>query len=84
MSQKGTTKDEMMMIKLYEMAMKLGGTFEEVDKYAIGRAIGQNDKGTNIIARDLAGCNFIKKGTGDAILLTQHGLNLVESLLQTK
>jgi len=77
MNRKATTKDELFLLKLYEMASALGSPEEEVDRFVIGRAIGQNDKGINAIVRHLAQANFVKKGSGDALYLTPHGLKLV-------
>ncbi|MBS0653129.1 MAG: hypothetical protein JSR39_06310 [Verrucomicrobia bacterium] len=82
MSKKATTKDELFLVKLYHMASELGGPHEEVDRYAVGRAIGQNDKGIDTISRLLAQANFIKKGEGTSVYLTPHGLNLVQRLLE--
>lgn len=82
MTQKATTKDELFLLKLHELATQLGDAQEEVDRFAIGRAIGQNDKGANVIARDLAQANFVKKGEGEAVYLTDHGLRLVHFLLE--
>ena len=81
MNKKATTKDELFLLKLHELAGQLGDAQEEIDRYAIGRAIGQNDRGANVIARDLAAANFIKKGEGEAVYLTDHGLSLVHLLL---
>jgi hypothetical protein len=81
MSKKATTKDELFLVKLYQMALQKGDAHEEIDRYAIGRAIGQNDKGIDTIARLLAQANFIKKGEGTAVYLTPHGLNLVQQLM---
>ncbi len=82
MTKKGTTKDELFLIKLHELSSKLGTHQEAIDRFEVGRAIGQNDKGANVIARDLAQANFVKKGDGDAVFLTDHGLRLVYSLLE--
>ncbi len=82
MSKKATTKDELFLIKLYRMAKELGDPHEEIDRYIVGRAIGQNDKGIDTISRLLAQANFIKKGDGTAVYLTSHGLNLVLQLLE--
>ena len=82
MNKKATTKDELFLVKLYQMATKLGDPYEEVDRYAIGRAIGQNDKGIDTISRLLMQANFIKKGEGTAVYLTAHGLKLVHRLLE--
>ena len=58
---KGTTKDELFLVKLYEFASKLGNPQEPINRYEIGRAIGQNDGGTYVISRDLAQANLQKK-----------------------
>ena len=77
---KATTKDELFLLKLYELAVAKGGPEEEVDRYVIGKAIGQNDHGIDTIIKHLAQANFIKKCPGDSIYLTLHGIRLVESL----
>lgn len=80
MTQKATTKDELLLLKLYEMAVKAGNPYEEIDRHALGQAIGQNDRGTNTIIRHLAQANFVKKGEGDCIYLTDHGIALINQL----
>lgn len=82
MTKKGTTKDELFLLKLFELASQQGSPQEALDRLLIGRAIGQNDKGALVIARDLAQANFIKKGEGETVYLTDHGLWLVNSLLE--
>lgn len=84
MNRKATTKDELFLLKLYEMASQLGNPEEEVDRYAIGRAIGQNDKGVDTIVKHLAQANFVKKGDGTALYLTTHGMKLVEQIAQER
>ena len=81
MSQKATTKDELFLLKLHEFALAKGNPYEEIDIYSIGKAIGQNDKGTSTISRLLAQANFVKKGEENAVFLTDHGLKLVHLLL---
>jgi len=83
MNKKATTKDEMFLLKLYELAMEQDGPEEAIDRYIIGQAIGQNDKGIDTIIRHLAQANFIKKSGGNHIYLTPHGLKLVETLRLT-
>jgi hypothetical protein len=80
MNKKATTKDELFLLKLYEMALALGSPEEEIDRYAIGKAIGQNDKGVDTIVKHLAQANFVKKGLDRALFLTPHGIRLVEYL----
>jgi hypothetical protein len=82
MTKKGRTKDELFLLKLYELASKDGDCTTPFDRFEIGRAIGQNDKGANVIARDLAQANFVRKADGDTVYLTENGLRLVESLLK--
>ncbi len=82
MTKKSTTKDELFLLKLHEIASKKGDMKTPIDRFSIGRAIGQNDRGANVIARDLAQANFVKKGGEDAVGLTDHGLNLVRRLLE--
>ena len=84
MNHKATTKDELFLLKLYEMATQLGGPEEEVDRFAVGRAIGQNDKGIIVIVRHLAQANFVKKGSGDALYLTPHGLKLAMQIAKER
>lgn len=84
MNQKGTTKDELFLLKLHEMALKKGDVWSEVDRYAVGQAIGMNDRGIENIVRHLAQANFIKKDPEKIIFLTQHGLNLVQRLLEER
>lgn len=84
MNKKATTKDELFLLKLYEMAAALGSPEEEIDRYTIGRAIGQNNKGVDTIVKHLAQANFVKKGAHDALYLTLHGIRLVEHLREER
>lgn len=81
---KSTTKDELFLIKLHEMALAAGDAMAEIDRYVIGQAIGQNDKGIDTIVKHLAQANFVKKGDGTVLYLTQHGIGLVEMLLEER
>jgi hypothetical protein len=81
MTQKGTTKDELFMLKLYELASKKGDPTEPVDRYLVGKALGHHDHAINILVRDLAQTNFIKKDDEDnTIYLTPNGISLVLQL----
>jgi hypothetical protein len=82
MNKRATTKDELFLLKLYELSLLAGHSKAPIDRFVVGRAIGQNDRGANIIARDLAQANFVKKAEGDAVYLTDHGLRLVQHLLE--
>lgn len=80
-SKKATTKDELLMLKLFEMAEKAGDPQTEIDRYAIGKQIGQAAHAMDTIIKHLAQANFVKKGEGSAIFLTPNGIELVEHLL---
>jgi hypothetical protein len=80
MNKKATTKDELFLLKLYTLAAASGDVESEIDRYLIGRAIGQNNKGIDTIVKHLAQANFVKKGDGDAVYLTAHGLKLAQTL----
>ncbi len=84
MSKPSATKDELFLLKLYELASKRGDPHDEVDRYEIGRAIGQNDRGIDTIVNLLAQANFIKKGDNNSIYLTPHGLSLITTLLEER
>ncbi len=77
-NQKSTTKDELFLLKLYQIAAAAGDPTKEIDRYVIGKAIGQNDKGIDTIVKHLAQANFVKKGDSNGLYLTPHGLNLVK------
>jgi hypothetical protein len=81
-NQKSTTKDELFLLKLHQMALASGDPTAEIDRYVIGQAIGQNDKGIDTIVKHLAQANFIKKGEGSVLYLTENGLGLIDVLLK--
>lgn len=82
MTQKAMTKDEIFIRKLYDLSMQLGTPYEHIDCLEVARSIGQNTKGAQVIARDLAQANFIKKAAGNRIYLTDHGLKLVNQIME--
>ena len=84
MSQKAMTKDELFLMKLYELASIAGDPQQEIDRYVVGKAIGQNDRGINAMSVLLAKANFIKKGQDTAFYLTDNGLKLVQQLLSER
>lgn len=75
------TKDEKFIVALYKEAMNLGDPYHPVNCYLVGTKLGLQKHAIEIICRGLAQCNFIKKGEEDAVYLTPHGENLVQSLM---
>lgn len=72
------TKEERYLLKLYELANK---SDQEINRYTVGQAMGQKEKGVDTIVRLLAQANFVKKGEEeDAIYLTENGLTLIAEL----
>ena len=82
MTQKSRTKDEFFLVKLHELAVRSGDLFKEIDRYEIGKEIGQNDKGVDTIVNLLAQANFIKKTEGATLHLTEQGYRLAEALVK--
>lgn len=80
MKQKATTKDELFLLKLFQMASAKGDSFEEIDRYAVGKAVGLNERAIDNIVRHLAQANFVKKGDENSIYLTEQGMRLIETL----
>jgi predicted transcriptional regulator len=80
MNKKATTKDELFLLKLYELAVKKEGPEVNIDRYHIGREIGMNQHGIDTIIKHLAQANFIKKLPDNSVYLTPHGISLVEDL----
>jgi len=77
---KSITKDEIFLLKLFELSFAKGSAPEEIDRYVVGRAVGQNDRSVDNTVRMLAQTNFVKKGNGDALYITTQGMSLVEEL----
>ena len=84
MSQSATTKDERFLVTLYQMASDAGSPTHPIDRYQIGKAIGQNDKGIDTIVRLLAQANFIQQKGEREVALTPHGLQLAKRLAELK
>ncbi|MBS0615845.1 MAG: hypothetical protein JSR58_04760 [Verrucomicrobia bacterium] len=82
MNKRATTKDELYLLKLHELALRKGDPTTPIDRYEVGKAIGQHDKSVDNIVNLLAQTNFIKKGDGKEIFLTPHGLRSLESFKQ--
>ncbi|MBS3904109.1 MAG: hypothetical protein KGZ39_02140 [Simkania sp.] len=80
MIKKSFTKEEQYLLKLHQMALDLGEETAEVDRYIVGRAVGQNDRSIDSLTRQLLQANFVKKGEGNALYLTANGLRLLEQL----
>ncbi len=79
---KTRTKDEKLIVCLYETALDANDIHAEYSRYVIGNKIGLHPKGIDTICVLLLQANFIKKGEGDNIYLTKNGEELVHQILR--
>ena len=80
MAKQARTKDESFMLKLYEEALKQQDVEDPLDRYAIGRLAGLQERAVDAICSLLVQANFIKKQGLNDISITSHGIKLVENL----
>jgi hypothetical protein len=80
MEQKARTKDEKFLQALYEAAEEKGDLEACFDRYVIGTGIGLHPRGVDTICTLLLQANFIKKGEGKEVYLTENGLRLIREL----
>lgn len=78
---KAHTKDEKFMLALYEEALKTDDLERPFNRYEIGSKIGLHPKASDTICTLLLQANFIRKESKEEVYLTEHGLQLVKSLL---
>lgn len=75
------TKEERFIITLYREAKRFGDSQMPMDRYKIGKLIGEKTKSINTICQILTQSNFIKKLEENEIRLTPNGINLAKQLL---
>lgn len=81
---KARTKDEKFMLALYEEALKTEKMETPFNRYEIGHTIGLHPKGVDTICTLLLQANFIKKESKEEVYITEHGIQLVQTLLSDK
>lgn len=77
---KSRTKEEKFLIAAYEAAKATGDAEAEIDRYVVGQRIGLHPRGINTICQELTQANFIRKRGDTAIVVTDHGVKLIEEL----
>lgn len=82
MSHKGHTKDEKVILALYELANDQGSVDAEVSRELVMRRVSIQARGMEAICNLLAQANFIKKIGKDFLRLTPQGERLALELLQ--
>jgi Mn-dependent DtxR family transcriptional regulator len=80
MSQKKTSKEERFLKKLYHLDQKNGGSESGIDRYQVGKLIGENTKGTDNTVQMLAKNGFLKRGEEGKVYLTSRGIHFAKSL----
>lgn len=81
MSHKHRTKDETLILCLYEYAKESGDIHNPVSRYEVGNRAKLHPKGVDAICKLLLQANFIKKSGEVDIYLTKNGEELVLRLL---
>lgn len=76
MSQKKTSKEERFLQLLAELAK--GDPEAEIDRYVIGRAMGENTRSTDHSVQMLTKNNFIKKTDDNKVHITQQGIDFLK------
>ena len=71
------TPDEIVMIRLYKIAMDNGDPFFEIDLRGAQPLLGQKERAIKNIIKLLAQANFIKKVDDSTVHLTQRGCDFV-------
>lgn len=84
MAEKGRTKDETFVLRLYEEACKQEEQDDPLDRYAIGHLAGLQKTAVDTICNLLAQANFIKKQGPIHISITPHGARLAERIKEGK
>lgn len=77
---KARTKEEKLLVAIYDQAMAEGDQDTEVDRYSVGQKIGLHPRGINTICNELAQANFIKKRGETGVVITPQGVNLIQQL----
>lgn len=84
MTERSRTKDELIILRLYELAQEAGDMDAEFDRYEVGKSIGMAQRGVDTICNLLAQANFIKKVDNKMVRLTSQGERLALLLLSGK
>lgn len=77
---KARTKEEKLLVALYEAALQKGDPDAEVDRFLVGQKIGLHPRGINTICNELAQSNFIRKRGETGAIVTAQGLRLINEL----
>ena len=82
MKRRSQTPDEILLIKLYKIAMDNGDPFYEIDLRGVHPQLGQKEIAVKNIVKLLAQANFITKVDETTVCLTQRGCDFVFDALE--
>lgn len=74
MTQRKKSKEERFLQKLYEFAKASGDPENEVDRYKVGKELGEHTRGIDHTVQILTKIGFTKKSENNLIYLTEAGL----------
>lgn len=83
MSQKKKSKEELFLQKLYELASASGDPENEIDRYEVGKLVGENPKGADHTVQMLVKNGFLKRGDEARVYLTERGVLFAKSQVQS-
>ena len=78
------TKDEQLIISLYELALERGDAESECERSAVGSRANISDKTMKALCQQLVRGNFIRKASESEIYLTEQGILLAQRLLEER
>lgn len=78
MSQRKKSKEELFLQKLYELVAARGNLEQEIDRYEVGRLIGENTRSTDHTVQMLTKNGLIKKKEDPFIQLTPFGISFIQ------
>lgn len=81
MSEKKKSKEELFLKKLYELSSAFGDPLSEIDRYEVGKEMGEHTKTIDHCVQMLTKNNFLKKHGESHVSLTQLGVAFVEENL---
>lgn len=81
MTERKKSKEELFLKKLYELAKATGDPENEIDRYEVGKLVGEHEKGTDNTVQMLVKNGFLKRAEEPFIYLTPGGVYFVKENL---
>lgn len=78
---RGKTKDELFILRVYELSLQADDPEIHLNRYDVGKSIGLAPKGVDTICVLLMQANFLKKAGPVDVYITPQGQALAQLLL---